>query len=185
MDTHTHYFLALPIPMELKEKLSLSMKNMKNELPFTRWVHPDDLHLTLAFLGRMEPSQKKRIMELLPNVVKQHEPFTIVLNNLGTFGNPQSPRIFWYGVEESEQLFSLRKSVYDVCQNIGFTLDTRPFHPHITLARKWKGPGSMTEDKLQSSSSLSQSFQVNNVILYETHLDRMPKYEEKEEFPLI
>ncbi|KMJ57794.1 hypothetical protein AB685_13170 [Bacillus sp. LL01] len=185
MTTQTHYFLAVPLPQELKEELHLYMKELKNKYPFTRWVHPDDLHITLAFLGNMEDAQKVKLTSLIYDVAAQHHAFSLTLSDLGTFGNPQSPRIFWLGIEKSQYLNTLRKDVYDACEKVGFQLDSRPFHPHITLARKWKGPGSINQDSLSTYKDKKGSFEVNEITLYETHLNRLPKYEEKEIFPLV
>ncbi len=183
MTTQTHYFIAVPLPQELKEELHVYMKDLKDKYPFSRWVHPDDLHLTLAFLGNMDAAQKEKLISLMLDTASHHHPFSLTLSELGTFGNPQSPRIFWLGIEKSPFLNSLRKDVYAACGQVGFQLDSRPFHPHITLARKWKGPGSINQDTLYSEKK--GSFEVHEIILYETHLNRLPKYEEKEIFPLV
>lgn len=183
MTTQTHYFIAVPLPKEWKEELQVYMKELKSKYPFTRWVHPDDLHITLAFLGNMEESQKEKLVSLIMDVAAQHHSFSLNLNELGTFGNPQSPRIFWLGIENCPSLNALRKDVYASCGEVGFQLDSRPFHPHITLARKWKGPGSINQDTLHSERK--GTFEVNRIILYETHLNKLPKYEEKEIFPLV
>ncbi|WP_339147320.1 MULTISPECIES: RNA 2',3'-cyclic phosphodiesterase [unclassified Sutcliffiella] len=185
MTTQTHYFIAVPLPKEWKEELHLYMKELKGKYPFTRWVHPEDLHLTLAFLGNMEESQKEKLVSLTLDVAAQHRSFSLTLSELGTFGNPQSPRIFWLGVENSPSLNSLRKDIYAACEKVGFQLDSRPFHPHITLARKWKGPGSIDQESLLTNSEKGGSYEVKEIVLYETHLNRMPKYEEKEIFPLV
>ncbi|WP_404444632.1 RNA 2',3'-cyclic phosphodiesterase [Sutcliffiella horikoshii] len=185
MTTQTHYFIAVPLPKTLKETFHLYMKELKGHFPYTRWVHPEDLHITLAFLGNLEESQKDKLSTLLSKTATEHQRLSLTLSDLGTFGNPQSPRIFWYGVEKSTELNLIRKSVYDVCEMVGLQLDSRPFHPHITIARKWKGPGSIDPSTLPRHSSLKDTFDVNELILYETHLNRLPKYEEKEIFSLV
>ncbi|UAL46586.1 RNA 2',3'-cyclic phosphodiesterase [Sutcliffiella horikoshii] len=185
MTTQTHYFVAVPLPQPLKEAFHLYKKELKSHFPFTRWVHPEDLHITLAFLGDLEEGQKDKLTTLLKETVTNHQRFSLTLSDLGTFGNPQSPRIFWYGIEKSTELNLLRKSVYDACEMVGLQLDTRPFHPHITVARKWKGPGSIDHNLLPVHSSQKETFEVNDIILYETHLNRLPKYEEKEIFSLV
>lgn len=61
----------------------------------------------------------------------------IEIGGLNIFGSPKSPRIFWAQVNEVEPLFHLQEIVHKMCLAAGFTLETRPYHPHITLARKW------------------------------------------------
>jgi 2'-5' RNA ligase len=185
MTTQTHYFVAVPLPQNVKTEFSTYMKKIKNDFPFTRWVHPEDLHITLAFLGNVEPKQLDLLNPQLKEAAARHATFTLSLSELGTFGNRQSPRIFWYGVEKSQPLNDLRDDIFTACERIGISLDTRPFHPHITMARKWKGPGSIYQDNMPQASTLDHTFEVREAVLFETHLNKMPKYEEKENFPLV
>ncbi|CAG9622144.1 RNA 2',3'-cyclic phosphodiesterase [Sutcliffiella rhizosphaerae] len=180
-----HFFLAIPLPGSWKEEFSFYIQKINSKFPFARWVHPDDLHITLAFLGSVDEDQKEKLKVLLRKVAKEHATFPLSFSELGTFGNQHSPRIFWYGTEESYALHELRKDVYQACEKVGFQLDTRPFHPHITLARKWVGPGSISRDTLPEYSTIKNTFNVRSIILYETHINKIPKYEAKAEFPLI
>lgn len=183
MAINTHYFLAVPLPDELINKLSFYLKELQQELAFTRWVHPEDLHLTLAFLGVINDEDKKQLTEEMRTIAQHTQPFSLTLKDLGVFGNPQAPRIFWHGIVESIELNQLRDAVYQACERIGFSLDQRKFHPHLTLARKWKG-APFSEDCLTKSHAKTDIFKVEEFILYETHLNKLPKYEKKESFRL-
>ncbi|KKB43517.1 RNA 2',3'-cyclic phosphodiesterase [Bacillus thermotolerans] len=173
-----HFFYALPLPAEVKRELYEFVQN--KELPFSRFVHQEDLHLTLAFLGAAEEDKLNASIELVAEAIQQIDPFPLSIHSLGWFGKKTSPRIFWAGVKEEEQLYTLQKKVYEACRQAGFELDRKPFRPHITVARKWKGevPFELPADAFE------KNFLTNSVVLYETHLDKLPKYKVKHQFEL-
>lgn len=178
-----HYFIAIPLPEEWKELMSVYLKKLKSEFAFTRWVHPEDLHITLAFLGPVNDEKIEAIRESMMDIAHDTKGFPLTLDCLGIFGNPQSPRVFWHGVEESVHLNALRERVYVACVKIGFELERRSFHPHITVARKWQGPAFMHDSSLQELAR-KETFKVEEMVLYQSHLHKLPKYEKIGIFPL-
>lgn len=181
MEQQTHYFLALALPSETKELLYKWREMLEPRLPFKSWVHPEDLHITLAFLGgQASIKQLTAIKKQMPEIAKQHESFTLQLNGLGIFGKSDSPRILWAGVEESELLHVLQKDIYEACIDIGFSLDKRPFTPHITMARKWKAESPFVQTQLKEIVQPKEDksiFKAEHFVLYQTHLNRSPKYQ--------
>jgi 2'-5' RNA ligase len=183
MTLQNHYFIAVPLPDEWKNQMSVYLKELKEEFSFTRWVHPEDLHITLAFLGPVSEENIAAIKDSMRDIAQETKGFSLTLDRLGTFGNPQSPRIFWHGVEESADLNALRDRVYEACRKIGFELDRRSFHPHITVARKWQGPAFQHDSSL-SDLARTDTFRVKELVLYKSHLHMLPKYEKIGIFPL-
>jgi len=188
MQQQAHYFLALPLSPTMKGLLSNWREILEPKLQFKTWVHREDYHITLAFLGHASFSQLNELKSGIINVTKQHQIFELTLAGLGTFGKQDSPRIFWAGVLNSEPLRSLQFDISNVVKNHGFQIDTRPFNPHITMARKWN------EDKIFDFENIDKmvmpkeevsSFIVENVVLYRTHLQRVPKYQPLTVFPLM
>lgn len=178
-----HYFLATKLPKEVKDFLNEWVEQNRPEFPFARWVHSEDYHITLAFLGFAEESMKQEVVETMGQVLADERPFTLKLHKIGTFGPHKKPRIFWADTEASESLNSVQKKVHRQCINIGFQLDKKPFRPHITLARKWQGDTDFDVDALKEFEN-RLSFTFNEVVLYETHLDKTPKYHEYARFSL-
>ncbi|MEH7238956.1 RNA 2',3'-cyclic phosphodiesterase [Bacillus sp. JJ1562] len=181
MEHQTHYFLALALPAETKELLFKWREMLEPRLPFKSWVHPEDLHITLAFLGGQASFKQLTAIKMqMPEIAKQHEKFTLQLNGLGIFGKSASPRIFWAGVEESESLRALQKDVYEACTDLGFSLDKRPFTPHITMARKWKSETpflpTLLKDIVQPKEDKA-IIKAEHFVLYQTHMNRSPKYQ--------
>jgi RNA 2',3'-cyclic 3'-phosphodiesterase len=179
MNHSFHYFFALSLPSNIKEQIREWMDSYKIELSFYKWVHQEDYHLTLAFLGAATDDQLYKVTSKMEEALAMIPSFPLTISHLGTFGNQPSPRIFWIGVNEEERLHQIREKVYQVCEQVGFPLDKRPFRPHITVARKWIGdhPFSIKLVQQTPSKTMDWTFQADTVTLYRTHMNRLPKYE--------
>lgn len=186
MERHSHYFYAIRLPEELKEQLRTYAIELNEQLSFSRWVHHQDYHITLAFLGAAAIEMLEHSKTLVKQQVSELGDFQLTIDSLGVFGGNESPRIFWAGVKKETGLHIVRNQVFQGCKQVGFQLESRPFHPHITLARKWQGEKPLSETKFEEAKAMikSTSFLANEVVLYQTHLDRNPKYEAIEVFTL-
>lgn len=183
-----HYFLAVPIEEKHRTILQNWIQSRKSALPFKSWVHPEDYHITLAFLGDVHPGS--RLNDLIKNVkemTKNSGQFEISLKGIDIFGKTESPRIFWASVEQSASLYQLQTQIVKACEETGFQLDRKPFHPHITLARKWN-----SDEPFIKSPEMDYEFEgksspnfVTSIHLYQTNLDQNPKYEAINIFPLV
>ncbi|MGP7818400.1 RNA 2',3'-cyclic phosphodiesterase [Niallia sp. 01092] len=179
MSKQPHYFIAVILPSEVKEKINEAKEEWQRSFPFKKWVHPSDYHLTLAFLGSSSMEQLQTLINLTNKQIQSKQAFYLQIHKLGIFGNPNKPKIFWLGVNESKPLHMLRNDVYDVCKSAGYILESRAFHPHITLARKWS-EGDFPKQLLDEEAlSLEKEllFEVKSIQLFQTHLDKVPKYE--------
>ncbi|MGJ7920381.1 RNA 2',3'-cyclic phosphodiesterase [Neobacillus sp. LXY-4] len=179
MAHNPHFFFAVSLPTEAKQELKKCSDQLKVDFPFSRWVHEQDYHITLAFLGSAEKSKLELAKEFVDGKMAGSKPFPLIINQLGTFGRKDSPRIFWAGVKQEDRLHSIRDHVFSACEQAGFQLETRPFHPHITIARKWMGTTPFPVVNFEESRNLDSPivFLANKIVLYQTHLDQIPKYE--------
>jgi RNA 2',3'-cyclic 3'-phosphodiesterase len=180
MNQQTHFFFAVKIPQETKLILNQKKEMLKEVLPFNRWVHHEDLHITLAFLGNAPTEKLSTAIDNVRQALSQSQGFQLEINKLGIFGKIESPRIFWVDTKDSNELQGVRTKVFTACTGAGFQLETRQFKPHITLARKWAGDQPFHKNLLDVWRELQPeplSFKVNEVVLYQTHLDKTPKYE--------
>ncbi|WP_102274217.1 RNA 2',3'-cyclic phosphodiesterase [Cytobacillus massiliigabonensis] len=188
MDRKPHFFFAVSLPEEVKKELSRLCLTIKERLPFQRWVHQDDYHITLAFLGTAQDGKLEKAKKLVVEQLNGQSSFSLHINKLGVFGKKDSPRIFWADTVKEDKLLKLRERVFFSCLEAGFELETRAFKPHITLARKWAGSTPFEEDLLESNNPFEEAslpFQAKEVALYQTHFDRTPKYEKIAAFPLL
>ncbi|UAC47598.1 RNA 2',3'-cyclic phosphodiesterase [Bacillus aquiflavi] len=102
---HPHYFIALKLPKEVKYKLYNCCEKLKKQFSFSKWVHMEDYHLTLAFLGALSNDQLTLTCEYVEAATKAEESFTLAVNKMGIFGNVQAPRVFWADVEKEKKRF--------------------------------------------------------------------------------
>ena len=180
-----HYFFALSLPKDTKERIQELTQRTWTRDSFKKWVHPDDYHITLAFLGDSSSHQLDEAIEHIEAQVRRFSSFSLELTQFGTYGKIDSPRILWMGLHHSPSLHHLRELVYDGCKDVGFRLDSRPFSPHITVGRKWNMDIPFSLDSLEKTIlHTTESFSINEVVLYQTHIDRLPKYEAIHTIPL-
>lgn len=187
MNNQSHYFYALELPGEVKEEMNRAAQQLKTDLPFKSWVHPMDLHITLAFLGYASTDQLTEADGRIQEALGDYSAFELEINHLGIFGRKECPRIFWAGIEKSADLHALRERVFSACTASGFQLETRPFSPHITLARKWTGKKDLAYEKLEQENLFKDDkiiFTAERVVLYKTIQGNSPKYEPVTIFPL-
>ncbi|MFA2832177.1 RNA 2',3'-cyclic phosphodiesterase [Bacillus paranthracis] len=168
-----HYFVAITLPNHIKEMLSNYKEEMQEELPFRSWVHQEDYHVTLSFLGSATEEQLEGIKNGLQTLIQMKE-LSFTLQGFSTFGMEDRPRIFWAKVRGNQDLFQLQKRVHVMCEENGFSLETRPYHPHITVARKWVGEEKFNLEHIKEVPEIS--FQADTITLYESHVKETPKY---------
>ena len=176
-----HYFVAITLPNHIKEVLSNYKEDTNEELPFRSWVHKEDYHITLSFLGGATEEQLKGIKNGLQTLTKTKE-LSFTLQGFSTFGREEQPRIFWAKVSENHDLFQLQKQVHAICEENGFSLEIRPYHPHITVARKWIGEEKFRLESIKEVPEIS--FQADTITLYESHVKETPKYKSIAEIKL-
>lgn len=185
MSKNRHYFIAIPIASDVKQEL-FKWYEFANP-PFKRPVHQQDYHITLVFLGSIEATVLYGLEKELIKIAQSHEPFTLTVESIGSFGSEVQPRIFWIGVKKEDKLFKLQKDVYEVCNRLGIDLDVRKYLPHITMARKYSGEGQYDDGHMRytfEEKMKNVSWDVTDFVIYETHLEKLPKYEVVATFPL-
>jgi len=146
-----NYFISITLPEGLQKELDSLLPH--NSL--WKKVKPDQIHLTLRFIGKMDDE----IVEGLKSELKQVEfqPFHLKLNGIGFFPEKRLPKVVWVGVEESKELIELQKSVDSIVDRIVGRESEHPFNPHITLARI-KETGVTREHVSDSISKLPYDF---------------------------
>lgn len=177
-------FVAVPIPADIKKAVAAAVLDLKQsgQLPFKRWVHPEDVHVTLKFIGEVAPSATAPIEAELERVAARSNPFPLRLTGTGTFGSPQAPRVLWAGLGgEPERLRALQADVERQLAALGYAPEERPFAPHLTLARQHAGGGPVRIEPLRerfgADSAAGAEWTVDRLVLYRSHFGRSPMYE--------
>lgn len=129
-------FIAINVDRRVIREISEAIVQLKRTIPEVRWVEADKIHLTVKFLGDIEPSRVDPIANALAEALKLFPRFTISAKGLGVFPALRRPRILWVGLEGS-QLVSLAANVEAALEPLGFTREERSFQPHLTIGR-WR-----------------------------------------------
>jgi 2'-5' RNA ligase len=128
-------FVALELSDEVREKLAELLKRLHQTNAAVKWVEPENLHLTLKFLGEVPEEQIQNIVEALRAVAQKFEPFSLTVRGVGGFPDLRRPRVLWVGVEATNPLMRLQQLVEQAMEKLGFEPEERAYHPHITIGR--------------------------------------------------
>jgi 2'-5' RNA ligase len=128
-------FVALALPDDLVERL----ERMCAGLPGAVWVRPENLHVTLRFIGEVDALQANDIDAALSAVSVPS--FQLSLTGLGQFGEGRKTRAVWVGVAPTPELAALQSKIERAIVRAGLEPESRKFHPHVTLARFSSNPG--------------------------------------------
>jgi 2'-5' RNA ligase len=127
-------FVALEISTSIREKLAELLAALRAVSPQTRWVRPENLHVTLKFIGEVPEAKLAAIRRALTQVCSD-QAVTLDFRGLGFFPDERHPRVLWAGVEASPNLVGLAADIEKATETLGIPREQRPFSPHLTLAR--------------------------------------------------
>jgi 2'-5' RNA ligase len=166
-------FVALNLPKKERERIHRAARPLRERALPVRWVAPDHYHLTLKFLGDVRPSLQADIEERLARVARATPPLDLRLRGFGAFPTIRRPKVLWAGVEASPELRCLKQDVEWGLAELGFTRETRAFHPHFTLGRAQteEGAGAFRGlDSLVSALEYEGAVTIHRVDLMRSHL---------------
>jgi 2'-5' RNA ligase len=130
-------FIAIELPAGIQKAILAGTAGLQNACPkpLVRWLPPENIHLTLKFLGDVSPANLEQLAEALAVETVKHDPFNISVGGLGAFPNPRRARVIWIGLEAPAGLLTLQHSVESVSSRLGYTSEERPFSAHLTIGR--------------------------------------------------
>jgi 2'-5' RNA ligase len=131
-------FIALDIPAGVRAGLTSYMERARALAPDARWARVEGLHVTLKFIGHVDDAVVEKIKAAL-SVIKA-APFEVRFQGVGFFPNPNAARVFWTGVDGGDHLPRLASTIDATLEKLGFPRETKPYHPHLTLARTSSRP---------------------------------------------
>lgn len=130
-------FIAIELPGGLKLELAQLQARLKvDNQPRIKWVNPNGMHLTLKFLGNIEPKMIDPITEAITEAAQKVPPFTLDVQQLGAFPNLKRVQVVWLGLGgEIDKIKQLYQFIETNLARLGFAPEQRLFKPHLTLAR--------------------------------------------------
>ena len=166
-------FIAVKIKPE--ERLSQFINTLKQELreEKIRWVDPENIHITLAFLGDTNEDDISGIKEMLKTRCSGFGEVDFILKGAGVFKNLNDPRVIWTGLDKAETLSELHKIIIKGIIEIGIESEDRDFRPHLTLGRvKWINNKSRLKDLIERFAGTEfQDVIVPEVVFFESILN--------------
>ncbi|MHB8126228.1 MAG: RNA 2',3'-cyclic phosphodiesterase [Desulfitobacteriaceae bacterium] len=127
--------------IDLQNQLKQTLVGFQSELQQlgvkASWKSQENFHLTLEFLGELEPSRVPKIVKALIKGAVQSKPFHLSVGGFGAFPSLARPRVLWTGINGSlTELNELQANIHNELLKSGFTLENRDFKSHITLASR-------------------------------------------------
>jgi len=166
-------FIAIDISEEARQRAAAYIDALRREFPGPRvgWECPEKLHITLKFLGEVQPDQLPKIESVVADVAVRHISFAMQLAGTGTFSLRGEPRILWLGLAHPVELSDIAARVEEGCSQLGFEPEKRRFSPHLTIARLRDPAGYRGLAAAHRSGGFEPvSFTVTELAIYESQL---------------
>jgi 2'-5' RNA ligase len=130
-------FIAISLPVEIQCSLNQVSSDLRFRLKNApvRWVRPDNIHLTLKFLGDVHQANLDAIQQALEVEAQKARTFEITIGGLGVFPNQYNPRVIVIKVQVPPGLIALQRGIESQTDRLGYPHENRPFSPHLTLGR--------------------------------------------------
>jgi len=159
-------FVGIDLPSEIKQILLKFQSDLSHICVHGSWKSLDNLHITLEFIGELEPDKISALTETLMKVATNYKPFGLTIGGLGAFPSFKQPHTLWTAISGSlTELNRLRSDLHHELKIKGFELDERQFKPHLTLASR---PKLDNIDLSVVRTKTLGEFMVAEVVLFES-----------------
>lgn len=181
-------FVAIELPEDIRADIRKLQHDFTSYRFDIRWVIPLNMHLTLTFLGDIDPSNIEAVGRVLSETAAHYPIFELRPRGMGVFPNIRRPRIIWTGIAgQTDVLRSVQKSVANALDPLGFAAEKRPYRGHLTLGRvKSRIDQSRLVDALRTHQEfVSEAFSVERLVMFKSELHPGgPSYTKLCEMPL-
>ncbi len=166
-------FIAIEVPGPLQARMGELQQELKKFESDIKWVRPENIHLTLKFLGTVPKEILEEVSLAVSPVILQVEPFELRLYGLGGFPSSRNPRVLWVGIDQGwEPVSFLQEAIEKKTAALSFPSERRSFKPHLTIARvrSLKGKGGLTQAIEERQKVEIGVFQAKEGILFQSKL---------------
>jgi RNA 2',3'-cyclic 3'-phosphodiesterase len=185
-------FVALEPPEPVRRRLAALADELRRAAgraaDDVRWVRPDDVHLTLQFLGAVPEERVVAVEAALREAAAGARPLALALHGVGGFPNARRPRVLWAGIEgDVAPLAALVAELGARLAKLGYPPKDRPFSPHLTLGRACDGRGAAGLAGALAGAGRAEPapWRATELVLVESHLSpKGPRYEAVARAPL-
>jgi 2'-5' RNA ligase len=182
-------FIAIELPADIRLQIKTYVDQLRSAFPGVRasWSREDNLHLTLKFLGDVPVSRIDDLSQACAEAAGKVDPFELAISGCGTFPPHGKPKVLWIGVryagvpsasgslaptsDTRDPLVSLHLTIESGCAAAGFARESRPYHPHLTIARIREARDSRAlAEHHQQCSFAAQMFRVAEIVILRSEL---------------
>lgn len=177
-------FIAIELPEEIKDTLARLQEQLKSSGANVKWAAPQNIHLTLKFLGEIDENKLDGVKQVIDEAVADKTSFQARISSLGAFPKIDFPRIIWVGIDLGDkETKSIAKDLEDGLTKINIPKEDRPFSSHVTLGRV---RSNLNRERLVKGLKEAQGkfgeksleFSVTKIILFKSTLTpKGPVYE--------
>jgi 2'-5' RNA ligase len=166
-------FVAVDINSQIRERIEQVQRRLKKDLGNDRgvtWVRPEQIHLTLKFLGEVRDAALTQVCDVVTRTAARYDGFEMQIRGLGVFGRPA--RVVWAGIEPCPPLMKLQADLESEFEKIGWAKENRAFAGHLTLCRvKSADAGRKLAGAIENAGEeIFGSVWVDQAVLYESRL---------------
>ena len=160
-------FVAIEMPGLVRQALAATVSHLSHLDDRVRWVAPENIHLTLKFLGDVEESGLQGVTRAVESVAARSGPFTLKTVAAGGGPHASKARVVWIHVGgDLDALSELQSGIEAASEELGFPREKRKFLPHLTLGRARRAPVTLPE----STPCQSVSFRADRLTVYKSDL---------------
>lgn len=168
-------FVAVLIAEDLTQKVAEVQSEAKKLAPDVKWVAPENVHVTLKFLGDVREDRLPQVLSAIEDALRGRSAFEMSLSGIGAFPNPERAKVVWIGIEKGiDHIRELAKAVESGLERVGFSPENRPFKAHVTIGRiktsKYLGRLAEGMDKIEAEDMGSQK--VTSIAVMQSELFR-------------
>jgi 2'-5' RNA ligase len=167
-------FVAVDISSQVRDRIDQVQRRLKQDLSHAdrgvKWVRPEQIHLTLKFLGEVRDAAVTRVCDVVTRTAARYDSFEMQARGLGVFGSPA--RVVWAGIQPCPELMNLQAELESEFEKIGWNKENRAFAGHLTLCRvKNAAAGRKLAEAIENAGDeIFGSVWVDQAVLYQSHL---------------
>jgi 2'-5' RNA ligase len=130
-------FVAVDLGKAIRDRAVALQETLSRAGTPVKWVEPQNLHVTLLFLGEVEDRAVAEVCRVIGEQSRQHAAFSMKIGQVGCFPHPRRPRVIWVGVGAgSQELVALHDAFEPPLLELGcYRREERKYTPHVTLGR--------------------------------------------------
>lgn len=171
-------FIAIELDQDTKAALSSLEEKLKISQADVKWVEPENIHLTLKFLGERDEKKIKQIVSALTKTAQSFSSYSSSISTLGAFPNLRSARVIWAGIDKGDnETKTIAANLEEEISRIGIPKERRAFSSHITIGRvrSFKNIQNLymqLEDLSKKLSTQRLEFNISELTLFKSTLSR-------------